>query len=290
MHFRTFCFIFCVFHFSVFHLKAQETQIAERTFIETRVVSGHSVETNPQGVLKFIIYHRFGSIDKGIYDFFGFDDANMRLGFDYGVKNWFTLGIGRSSYEKTYDGYIKLKLVRQKSGQRSFPFTITYFSSMAIKTVREVDEENETELKDKTYYANQILIARKFSNAFSLQLMPSLIHRNLVQTSEEKHDVMALGIAPRLQLSKRISVNVEYYHVFPDQLADIYVNSLGIGFDIETKGHVFQLNFSNSRGLIEKAFITETTDQWDLGQIHFGFNLTRDFKIGGRSYRKYEGE
>ena len=264
---------------------AQETSITERTFPETRVVNGHSVETNEEGILKFIIAHRFGAINDGIYNFFGLDDANMRLGFDYGIKRWMTIGLGRSSFNREYDGYAKIKMIRQKKGAKSFPFTLTWFSSAAYKTLRDEDPEKETSILQRMVYAHQLLIARKFSPGFSLQLMPTYIHRNYVLTTDEAHDVLALGIAPRFQISKKVSINLEYYHVFENQLTEVNENSLAIGFDFETKGHVFQLSFGNSRGLIEKAFITETTDKWTEGEIHFGFNITRDFKIKGRKYR-----
>lgn len=164
---------------------------------------------------------------------------------------------------------------------------MTWFSSAAFETIRDNNPDYDLEIKHRTFYSHQILLARKFSENFSLQLMPSLIHRNMVKTAAEKNDVFAIGIAPKVLISKRLSLNVEYYYVPDDQLAEGYTQSFGIGLDIETKGHVFQLNFGNSRGLIEKAFITETTDSWSDGEIHFGFNITRDFKLKGRPYRKY---
>lgn len=277
--------IFLVLAIRPSYLFSQDAVYTGKCFAETRVVNGHSVESNAEGVLKFTIFHRFGAINAGIYDFFGFDDANMRIGFDYGLKNWFTLGVGRSSHEKTYDGYIKFRLLRQKSGARNTPLSITLFSDVAFVTERYPGYD--VELKHRTFYSTQLLIAHKFSEVLSLQVMPSLVHRNLVATGSEKNDIGAVGIAPKIQLSKRVSMNLEYYHVFPDQLSDDYRNSLAVGFDIETKGHVFSLNIGNSRGLINKVFIAETTDEWSEGEIHFGFNLNRDFKLKGRRYRSY---
>lgn len=109
-----------VISLSTFVLAQENKTYISRTFPETRLVNGHSVETNQEGVLKFIIAHRFAAINAGIYDFFGFDDANMRIGFDYGVRDWITLGIGRSSLNKTYDGYMKAKLLRQKQVKMRF--------------------------------------------------------------------------------------------------------------------------------------------------------------------------
>ena len=131
-------------------------------------------------------------------------------------------------------------------------------------------------------YAHQLLISRKFSDAFSWQLMPTLLHRNIVPTSDIAHDVMAIGSATRLQVSKTISIQTEYYYTLPGQLEEGYRNSLSVGVDIETKGHVFQLHLSNSRGMIEKFFIGNTTGDWSKGDISIGFNITRDFRLRGR--------
>lgn len=264
----------------------QVDEIVHRTFYDTRIINGHSVETNPEGVLKFIIQHRFGSVSEGIPSFFGLDDANMRLGIDYGIKNRFTIGIGRSSLERTYDAYFKTKLFRQKKGEKSFPFTITLYAQSAFKALRSGVPDIDDDILNKVTYTTQLLIARKFGHAFSLQMMSTYIHRNLVKTRAESNGVAAIGIAPRLQLTKTLTLNVEYYYVPEGQMDEVFTNSLAIGIDIETKGHVFQLSFGNSRGLIEKMFVTETTGLWEEGDIHFGFNITRDFKIKGRKYRK----
>ena len=164
--------------------------------------------------------------------------------------------------------------------------TMSLFSSAAMKTIPTTAGSDEINHAHNTNYTFQLLMARKFSEAVSVQIMPSLVHKNLVATAEESNDVLSIGVAPKVQISRHLTINAEYYYVLPDQLGEGYYNSFAIGLDIETKGHVFQLNIGNSRGLIEKAFITETTDQWQNGDIHFGFNITRDFKLKGKKYRK----
>ena len=278
------CFILFIFLSGLCF--SQERDVIDKTFPESRMVNGQSVDLVPEGVLKFIISHRFGAVNEGIYNFFGLDDANMRIGFDYGINRWLAIGIGRSSLNREYDGYFKCKLIRQKNGQSSFPFTLTWYSDMAIQTIRDENPDIETDVVQRTTYAHQLLMARKFSPSFSLQIAPTLIYRNYVETSEESHEVYSIGIAPKLQLTKALSVNVEYYYVLEDQLKEEFENSLAIGFNFETKGHVFQLSMGNSRGLIEKAFITETTDKWEDGELHIGFHITRDFKIKGKQYTR----
>lgn len=270
--------------FGSFTVQAQESNYAFDVFEDTRIVNGHSVETSREGQMKFIIAHRFGRISDGLSEFFGFDQSTIRLGLDYGVTDWLNIGVGRSSFEKTVDGFLKVRLLRQKKGEQSFPFSVVFYTDAAINTTKFADETRENYFSSRLSYAHQLLIARKLSDRLSLQLAPSVVHRNLVATKAESHDVFAVGIAPQYRLTKTISMSAEYYHVLPDQLASEFNNSLAVGFNIHTNGHVFQLHFGNSLGMIEKFFITETRDSWEKGEIHFGFNITRDFQIKGRKH------
>ena len=265
-----------------------QTEYVYQTFYDTRIVNGQSVETNYKGVMKMVISHRFGSISDGIQDFFGLDNATMRTGFDYGLTDGFTVGIGRSSFEKTYDGFAKWRLMKQCKGDKNHPFSLVLFTGMAIKTNDWPIPERENYFSSRLYYTFQILAARKFSDRFSLQIMPSLVHRNLVATTAERNDVLAFGTAAKYKLTKNITLNAEYYYTAANALADRYKNSLAIGIDIDTKGHVFQLHFGNSKGMTEKFFITETTGDWFDADIYFGFNISRDFKMTGRKYKSHK--
>jgi len=254
------------------------------TFEDTRIVNGHSVETNKEGSMKFIIAHRFGAINGGIKELYGLDQSTIRLGFDYGLSNNVTIGIGRSSFQKTVDGFVKARLLHQTKEGGS-PVSLTWFSSADIFTTEDADPNREIENKYRWTYAHQLLIARKFSDKLSLQLMPTFVHRNLVVDNSVKNDVLSIGGAGKYQLTKILSFKAEYYYALPDQLSDANTNSLALGFDIETKHHIFQLHVGNSRGMIEKFFITETYGKWEEGDIMFGFNIVRDFQIKGRKYK-----
>jgi hypothetical protein len=249
------------------------------SFKATRIINLHSLENMSAGELDIKIQHRFGFISGGVYELWGLDQSTIRIGADYGVTNSFMIGLGRSSYEKTYDGFMKLKVLRQSTGAKKMPITLALFSSMAIKTLKPSDPNRENYFSNDLYYAFQMMLGRKFSDAFTLQLSPTLVHRNLVATTEEANDVLAMGFGGRIKLSKRVSLNAEYIYVLPDQLAEGFHNSLSIGFDIETGGHVFQLHFSNSTSMIEKGFVAETVGQWGDGDIHFGFNISRVFNL-----------
>lgn len=250
------------------------------SFKTTRVVNIHSLENTGAGVFDFKISHRFGMVNQGVYDLFGLDNASIRIGGDYGITDQIMIGVGRSSFEKTYDGFLKYKFLRQSTGKKKMPITAALFGSAAVKTLRQTNPDREDVFSHRVYYTAQLLIGRKFSERLTLQLSPTWVHRNLVETSVEENDVFALGVAGRIKITKRITLNAEYIYVLPDQIADDLYNSLSLGFDIETGGHVFQIHFTNSTSMIEKGFVTETVGNWGDGDIHFGFNISRVFTLG----------
>ncbi|HRH71345.1 MAG: hypothetical protein JNL43_05160 [Flavobacteriales bacterium] len=261
-----------------------EPEYTSASFKTTRVINGHSLENTAHGVLDFKIGHRFGPVNGGIDEFYGLDDATIRLGLDYGLTDRLMIGIGRSSYQKTVDGFAKYKFLRQCDAGCTMPVTLAVLAASSITTMPEedltwYDPTRTVYFTNRMSYAFSVIVGRKFSERFTLQLNPGLVHRNLVSTNEEKNDVIHVSGAGRVKLSKRVALNAEYFYVLPDQIDPKYYNSLSIGFDIETGGHVFQLHMSNSTGLYERAFITETTDSWADGGIRFGFNISRVFTL-----------
>lgn len=256
------------------------------TFKGTKLINGQTVEVRDRGVLEFLIMHRFGRLNSGAYEFFGLDNANIRLGLNYSITNKLTIGIGRSSFDKVYDGFLKFQLLKQSKGEKNTPFTLTLFGSMSIKTLRSSDPDVTIPFNQKLAYITQVLLARKFGERFSLQLMPTVIHRNYVEISTDENTVFALGVGGRFKISQRIALTGEYYPRLNGTTVDARYNAISFGIDIETGGHVFQLIFTNSRQMIEKGFIAETDGQWENGDIHFGFNISRVFYLNSKRIKK----
>ena len=263
------------------------TEYAKASFKTTRVINAQSLENVAGGVLDMKISHRFGFVNGGPYTLFGLDEATIRIGLDYGLNDRVMIGIGRSSFEKTYDGFLKVKLLRQSSGARKMPVTLSYFAGAAITTLEWQDPTRENYMSSRLSYTHQLILGRKYSEDLRLQVMPTVVHRNLVEKKDEPNDVFAIGVAGRQKLTKRLAVNVEYFHVLPDQIDEQFRNSLSLGFDIETGGHVFQLHFTNSTAMIEPGYITETVGKWGEGDIRFGFNISRVFTI--KQKKSFEG-
>ena len=259
--------------------EAPTINYAKASFKTNRIINLHSIENTAPGVMDVKISHRFGIINQGVYDIFGLDVAQMRIGYDLGITDRLCIGGGRSTLDKAFDGYIKYKVLRQSSGKRNMPISVSLVAGMALKTIKYSEPDRVNYFWSRGYYNFHLLLARKFSEAFTLQLTPSMVHRNLTKTKAEVNDVFALGIGARQKITKRLTINIEYIYVLPDQLAEQYVNSLSVGFDLETGGHVFQMHFTNSQGMNENAFITETVNKWDKFEFRFGFNLSRVFTL-----------
>ena len=263
------------------------TDYTTATFKTTRIVNGHSVENCGAGVLDFKISHRFAPVRNGVYDMFGLDDATIRIGLDYGITNRLMVGIGRGGNEKIIDGFLKYKLLRQSSGRKNMPVTVAFLTDMEVRTLKFLDPERDNKFSDRLFFANQLLIGRKFNESISLQLMPTLVHRNLVPTTGDKNDVFSIGAAGRIKLSRRVTFNAEYYYVPEGQISQDYANALSVGFEIETGGHVFQLHFTNAQDMHYAGFVTETAENWffkngegkTMSGIRFGFNISRVFTL-----------
>ena len=257
------------------------TNYTTATFKSTHVMNGQSIESMPPGQLDVRISHRFGTLNTGGYNFFGLDQSNIHLSLEYGIFNWLMVGVGRGSFEKTFDGFAKFSVFRQSTGAREMPVSVSVFSSIALKTLKWTDPTRTNYFSSRLSYVWQVLVARKFNQALSFQLTPTYVHRNLVVTELDPNDLYSIGAGGRLKLTKRISLNAEYYYMLnpKNNFSQQVYNPLTVGVDIETGGHVFQLFFTNSLGTIEKQFIGETTGQWKKGDIHFGFNISRVFTL-----------
>ena len=255
----------------------QEVKYITAAFKGTHVINEHSTKTKNKGELDFLIYHRFGPVNSGIQEFFGLDQANMRLGFEYGLSDQLDLGIGRSTYEKTYDGFVKWKFLRQKTGAENFPVNIVWLSSIAIPTI-EINEPLST--ADRMGFTHQLMISRKFGQNFTFQIMPGMVHLNTVPKTTDDNDIFYIGGAFRYKITRSLALTGEYYYRFnPIESIRTY-DVVGFGVDIETGGHVFQLHITNSRPTFEKGFITDTKDDFWDGDIRFGFNISRTFQLG----------
>lgn len=273
------------------------------TFKGLKVINAQSNETLKKKSLMFNIAHRFGDMGGyagGIHTLYGFDaSTDIRFSFDYGITNSFQIGIGRAKgvepMQEFYDLNLKYKILQQTTNNKT-PVSLTLYG-MAGATTRVPSSDptspayflGDTPFKNFAHrfsYTSQLIIARKFSPKFSLEFIPSLNHRNLVDY-RDKNDMLSLGTATRFKISKRFSVIADYFYNFSDYRKTatntagekLFYNPLGIGIELETGGHVFTINFTNSSGITENEFLPYTQSNWLKGQYRLGFNISRNFAL-----------
>jgi hypothetical protein len=273
------------------------------TFKTVRIGNAQTIETVKKNHLDFRIAHRFGNV----YDsdnsnplnmmgqtFLGFEGArDIRFSFDYGVTDNITLGIGRSKMNHIIDGSVKWRILEQTT-DFSMPISLAFFSSTGYSHDPTsviyggiVKDFNTNELHRFNFF-NQLIIASKLNDWISLELLPSVMHRNFIKeamnTKNKAYDentFFTLGFGGRIKLTKRLSFIGDYFYNFSEfyQNNTTVYNPLSLGFEIETGGHVFSLFVTNAGGLIENNFIPYTNDTWTKGQVKFGFCISRTFAL-----------
>lgn len=257
----------------------RKKEFIKYAFKSPRVINGHSMEFLSPGTMDFRILHRFGTVNNTVKDLFGLDQASMRMGFDFGIRRNLMAGIGRSTFKKELDGFIKFAPIIQSTGPHSFPVTIALVSGITMHTLPWADPAVKNFFTSRLAYYHQVIIGRKWSEALTVQISPTMVHHNIVPFSFQPNDIYSLGFGGRLKLSTRVAFTWDYFYVMNGLQENLNTHPLSLGFDIETGGHVFQLHFSNTAGMNERAFISETTGRWDKAEVRFGFNLSRVFQL-----------
>ncbi len=287
--YRLVALLFCLSRFSfaqdesLLDILGQDpvVEYVTNAFKSPRVINNHSMEMLAAGALDYRILHRFGQLDEGLENLFGLDNATMRMSFDYGISKNFTIGIGRSSTRKELDGYIKYRILHQSRGAKVVPLSLIWVSGMTLNTQRDPFPEDTSDVKfsERLAYFNQIILGRKFTEKFTMQISPTLLHQNVVDYDIQPNNLFALGIGLRYKLTQRVALVADYSFVLNRVPASYQAHPLSLGVDIETGGHVFQLHFSNATGMNERAFLSEPNGDWFRGNFRFGFNLSRVFQI-----------
>lgn len=273
------------------------------TFKTTKIVSAQTIETVKKRNLDFRVTHRFGNIynsnsknalNEAAHNAFGLDNAtDIRISFDYGITDKLTIGIGRNKFKEMNDALVKWRFLTQRENN-TIPVSICFYGSLGYTSMT-TDNLYAGTIRPKTneahrlQYVSQLLIARKFNSIFSLQIMPTYVHRNFIKqqlnTNNNKEDVnglFSLGIGGRLKLSKRFAIVADYFYNFSEYQTNnpnAYYNPLGVGVEIETGGHVFHINYTNGSAILESSLLTTTQDTWTKGQIKLGFNISRWFVL-----------
>lgn len=282
--------LFCLLLFVGNNLNAQDKVF--ETFKDTRVINTHSVEVLKKRNLDFRIGHRFGDLvgdNGGWKTFYGLETAqDILFGFEYGITDQLTVGLSRTKgagpLKQLLNGTVKYRVLHQTEGENTMPISLTVLGIGTFSTMQKSEDETLINYFDKSahrmVYGGQILIARKFSNRFSLQLVPSYIHRNVVPFGDA-NGLISLGVATRIQLTKVFGLIVDAtLPILGDRPEGVdFYAPIGVGLEVDTGGHVFQLNFTNATGISEADYIPYTTSNWGDNEFRLGFTISRIFNL-----------
>ena len=256
---------------------SMEAPYTDSVFKGLKIINIESTKLAEKGALYFIVAHRFGSIENGFEDFFGLDIAVTKLQLVYGVNEWMNVGLARSSYQRTYGLHTKMRFLRQQ--QEGIPFTLGFYGITTVNTLLDKAFLPNLEFNQRLTHTAQLMISRKWNEKLSLQLSPTYMHENLTTINTQDNGQFILAMGGRYKLSNRVSFNLDYgLHTNRSDEAT-YRNTFSVGVEMETGGHVFQFQLTNSMGLNEAQFISNTTNQWNNAGIRLGFNLSRVFTI-----------
>ncbi len=283
---RLFVYIF----FIIFSSTTFAQDLVFNTFKDRRVINAQSVETLAKRKLDIRIGHRFGDFagaSGGWSTLFGLENAaDVLIGADYGVTDRLMLGLNRTkgaaALKQLINTSIKYRVVRQQKD--GTPFSLTAYGLASVSTMAKSDNpesvSNFQVFSHRVMYNFQLILGRKFSDKFSLQVIPSWVHRNLVPFGEE-NDLISLGLASRIQLSRTMALLLDASVPFSDiyTTENDYYLPIGIGFEFDTGGHVFQLNLTNARGMIETDYLPNTRSNWGDGEYRLGFTISRLFNL-----------
>lgn len=253
------------------------------------LINAQTTEMLPKGEADFRITHRFGNIlgeSGGFHTLWGFDQAtNIRFSFDYGITENVLIGIGRSKSSENIDSYIKYKILQQNN--KNIPFSLCVLGSAVFTPQKDINGVYDKAIH-RLSYTSQIILSKKIMNKLTIGLLPTAIYRNLVINDVEPNFtdnnlIFSMGGILRFKINPRFSLIAEYFYALDelrrkDEFYN-YNNPLAIGFEIETGGHVFHLNLSNSSGIIYNDFIPYTFDSWLSRGFKLGFTISRNFVV-----------
>jgi hypothetical protein len=250
------------------------------TFETTSLIDNPTIMGPVKGQLQLNILHRFGLINaNGISDIYGiYAGSNIRMGLNYGICDRLMIGIGTTNLKKYQDINWKVALLQQtRSG--SVPVSISYFGNVGIdaRAKEDIGIIRFRELHRFSYF-NQIIVARKFSEAISLQVAPTFAYYNAVDTLH-KNVNYGVSVGGRVKISDSKAIIFEYGQPLSKAKYSDYnaKPNLGLGLEIGTATHAFQIFATTARGILPQENFVYNQNDFTKGDFSFGFNITVRF-------------
>lgn len=264
------------------------------TFKTMKAVNLHTIEMVKKKSLDFRVTHRFGNMGStsggGVHNLWGFDNSDdIRISFDYGITEDLQVGFGRSKRNELIDASVKYRILAQTS--KKMPISLVALVNFGFTPQQDLrgfygSVAGQGSNANRMNYLHQLIIARKFGERLSLELLPTHIYQNLAikdNSGEDTHSIVAMGCAARIKLTQRVAIIADYAYIASDYRRNhserSFQDPLGVGIEVETGGHVFHLTLTNAAGIVENNFLLNTTDDWRQGGVKMGFNISRVFNL-----------
>jgi hypothetical protein len=273
----------------------KKQKLVKNTFRSTRIINMQSVEMGGKGYMQFLISHHFGNIwneDGGaenIAQLFGLNSgiAHTYLSLDYSPINRLNLGFAATG-NAAFEGWVKIKVLRQQTGSRKIPITIDWYSLANWDARKNVPDGSFG--WNRISFLHQVLIARKFSNKFSLQLSPSMVHYNVIPYGLDNHNnIYSIGIGGKYALNDKKSITFEYsrqlnmFEKVIDKSGNIInyePDLLALGMEFSTGGHNFQFYIGSTNSATNIEQLSRNSNRIFHGELALGFHLNRSFFLG----------
>lgn len=231
--------------------------------------------------LEMLIQHRFGTVDQGIKDVYGiYSSANIRLGLNYSLLNNLMIGYGLTRTNMYSDFQVKYNLLQQ-TRKNTIPVSVTLYGNMAINGSKEQSFGTEYKFTNRLLYFGQVIVGRKFNDVLSLQVHGSFTHYNSVD-SLSNHDVIGVGFNGRIKFSPQssfifqVDAPLKIQAISEQKDFDVAEPNVGIGYEVSTSTHAFQIFISNTNGILNQhSYMYNKSDWKNIENWRFGFVMTR---------------
>lgn len=260
-------------------LESSNSSNVDKNFPTIQIFNLPTTTPLKKGEMKLYLAHRMGVLGTGVDGLFGLYQANSRIGADLGLMKNITIGLGSTSQQKLYDGYIKYRFLSQSS---TIPVELAAITMIEYSALKLNNSDDKKAAWQRTSYFNELMLSRAFSSKFSMQLAFAHIHKNMVATKNDKNDMISLGGAVNYKTGRMIYLAAEYMYFPKNQVNSIVVQQhiLSLGIQIHTgPRHVFQIFLSNAAGILPGTVLTETTQKLRLNNLRISFNIPTTFNI-----------
>lgn len=256
--------------------ETKDSNYVPATFKMTRIALGHSTEVRPKNVLEVFVANRFWNLPTDQSQSFVADRMSSRIALEYGISDKVTFGIGATTFDGLFDSFLKYKLAKQQKVGNGWPVSVTLFQNASYNSSSIANQAIQDDFSDRLAFTTQILISKRFSKNFSLQLSPTLVNRTLGLSEDDPTAIFALGTGIRYKLGPHLSFVSEYYTRFnPLESVDTY-SPVAFGVNWELGDVMLQFMLTNTWFMVEDSFITRVPFNFNFRNpnLNFGFNAT----------------